>query len=129
MAGEFPRGVISEGTQNAMEVVVMSRNVHFDFWEELPSFCGPRIPSGLRIRRLVDAQNRQDEQARRDEIAQWVVRWREACEAAGGNPQPRSFMVVRRARSDAYIDQMYARYGSERCISLGLRREDQKWLS
>ena len=107
----------------------MSKDVNFDFWEDLPTFVGPRISPQLRIRRIVDEQNRQDEAARRDEIAQWVVRWREACEAAGGNPQPRSFMVVRRARSDLYIDQMHARYGAEKCVSLGLRREDQKWLA
>ena len=104
-------------------------NVNFDFWEDLPSFVGPRISPVLRVRRLVDEQNRRDERARRDELARWVVAWRAACDAAGGNPQPRSFMVVRRARSDLYIDQMHARYGAERCISLGLRREDQKWLS
>lgn len=107
----------------------MSKDVNFDFWEDHPNFMGPRIPPGLRIRRLVDAQNLRDEQARRDEIARWVVAWRAACTAAGGNPQPRATAVVRRARSDLYVDQMHARYGSERCISLGLRREDQKWLS
>ena len=107
----------------------MSKDVNFDFWEDLPTFVGPRISPGLRIRRLVDTQNRQDEQRRREEIAQWVVNWRAACDAAGGNPQPRSFMVVRRARSDLYIDQMIATYGAERCMGLGLRREDQKWLS
>ena len=99
----------------------------FDFWEDLPTFVGPRISPQLRIRRIVDEQNRQDEAARRDEIAQWVVRWREACEAAGGNPQPRSVAVVRKARSDAYIDQMIAKYGAARCLGLGIRREDQKW--
>ena len=125
-AGEFPVGGTGRSTQNITEVVVMS---DFDYLEQLPTFVGPRISPQLRIRRLVDAQNRADEAARRDEIAQWVVAWREACDAAGGNPQPRSFMVVRRARSDAYIDQMIARYGAERCIGLGLRREDQKWLS
>ena len=101
----------------------------FDYLEQLPTFVGPRISPQLRIRRLVDAQNRADEAARRDEIARWVVAWRAACTAAGGNPQPRATAVVRRARSDLYVDQMHARYGSERCISLGLRREDQKWLS
>ena len=107
----------------------MSKNVNFDYWEQLPGFCGPRISPGLRIRRLVDAQNLRDEQVRRGEIAQWVVRWRAACEAAGGNPLPRSTAVVRKARTDLYIDQMIATYGAERCMGLGLRREDQKWLS
>ena len=107
--------------------VIMSKDVNFDFWEDLPTFVGPRISPQLRIRRIVDEQNRQDEAARRDEIAQWVVRWREACEAAGGNPQPRSVAVVRKARSDAYIDQMIAKYGAARCLGLGIRREDQKW--
>jgi hypothetical protein len=103
-------------------------DINFESWEECPHFCGPRISPRLRIRRIVDEQNRRDESMRRDELSRWVDAWREACEAAGGNPQPRSFMVVRRARSDAYIDQMYARYGVERCMGLGLRREDQKWL-
>jgi hypothetical protein len=101
----------------------------FDYWEELPSFCGPRIPPGLRVRRIVAAQNCIDEAARRDELARWVDAWRAACEASGGNPQPRSFAVVRRARSDLYVDQMIHKYGAARCISLGIRREDQKWLS
>lgn len=91
-------------------------------------FCGPRISPGLRIRRMVAEQNRRDEQARRDELARWVDAWRAACEAAGGNPQPRATAVVRKARTDAYIDQMCDRYGAERCVRLGLRREDQKWL-
>ena len=107
----------------------MSKDVNFDFWEDLPTFVGPRIPPGLRIRRIVDARNRQDEQARREEIARWVVRWREVCDAAGGNPQPQSTAVVRKARTDAYVDQMIAKYGAARCIGLGIRREDQKWLS
>ncbi len=107
----------------------MSKNVDFDHWEQLPSFVGPRISPGLRIRRLVDAQNLRDEQARRDEIARWVIAWRAACDAAGGNPQPRAGAVVRKARTDAYVDQMIAKYGAERCIGLGIRREDQKWLS
>ena len=101
----------------------------FDYWEDLPSFCGPRISPSLRIRRLVDEQNRIDEQARREEIARWVIAWREACNAAGGNPQPRATAVVRKARSDLYIDQMIAKYGAARCEGLGIRREDQKWLS
>ena len=107
----------------------MSKNVNFDFWEDLPNFMGPRISPQLRVRRLVDAQNRIDEQARRDELARWVVAWRAACEAAGGNPQPKAMAVVRRARSDAYVDQMIAKYGAARCEGLGIRREDQKWLS
>ena len=95
--------------------------------EDRPDFVGPRINPVLRIRRIVDEQNRQDEQVRRDEIARWVVAWQEACAAAGGNPQPRSTAVVLRARSDLYVDQMIHKYGAERCISLGIRREDQKW--
>ena len=105
----------------------MSKSVNFDFWEDLPSFVGPRISPSLRVRRLVDEQNQRDEAARRDKLAQWVVAWRAACDAAGGNPQPRSVAVVRKARSDAYIDQMIAKYGAARCLGLGIRREDQKW--
>ena len=101
----------------------------FGIAEARADFCGPRIHPVLRIRRLVDAQNRIDEAARRDEIARWVVAWQEACTAADGNPQPRSTTVVRRARTDAYIDQLIAQYGAKRCEGLGLRREDQKWLS
>jgi hypothetical protein len=106
----------------------MSKNVNFDYWEQLPGFCGPRIPPGLRVRRIVDEKSRIDEAARRDEGARWVQSWRAACEAAGGNPQPRATAVVRKARTDAYIDQLIAQYGAKRCAGFGIRREDQKWL-
>ena len=105
----------------------MSKNVDFDFWEDHPNFMGPRISPQLRVRRLVDEQNRIDEAARREEIARWVVAWQDACAASGSNPQPRAMAVVRRARSDLYVDRMIHKYGAERCISLGIRREDQKW--
>jgi hypothetical protein len=94
--------------------------------EGRPDFVGPHISLALRIRRLVMEQNLRDETARRVAIDLWVEAWRAACEAAGGNPKPRTIAVVRRARTDLYIDHMREMYG----LAAGqpLRREDEKWL-
>lgn len=100
--------------------------MEFDHWEELPTFIGPRISPGLRVRRLVMEQNLRDETARRASIDLWVEAWRAACEAAGGNPKPRTLAIVRRARLDEYIDHMRRQYGVAACSPL--RREDERWL-
>jgi hypothetical protein len=94
----------------------------FDYWEQLPSFCGPRISPGLRFQRVVAERNRLEECLRRMEMWVWTSKWREAREAAGGNPQPTDPAVQARAVVDQFIDDQRA---SGQCT---LRREDEKWL-
>ncbi len=94
----------------------------FDYWEQLPSFCGPRISPGLRVRRIVDEQNRQDECLRRIEIWGWTGAWRDAQDAAGGCPRPTDPEVCATAIVDLYIDQRRAAGHNT------MRREDERWV-
>lgn len=100
----------------------MPENVDFDFWEDLPTFVGPRISPSLRIRRLVEEQNRREECVRRLGMWGWAARWRNACEAADGNPQPTDPDVRATAAWDAFIDTMRA-HGYRKTW----RREDERW--
>lgn len=94
----------------------------FDFWEDLPTFVGPRIRPGLRVRRLVYEQIRRDECLRRIEMWGWTGAWRDAQDAAGGCPRPDDPAVCATAVVDLYIDQ-------RRAAGQGtMRREDEKWL-
>jgi hypothetical protein len=96
--------------------------VDFYYLQDRPDFVGPRIPPGLRVRRLVDEQNRRDECCRRIEMWGWTAQWRDACEAAGGNPRPTDPAVRAQAVVDQFIDD-------QRAAGQGVgRREDEKWL-
>ena len=95
----------------------------FDYWEQLPSFCGPRISPGLRIRRIVAEQIRRDEARREGEIWGWTMGWTMEKEDHGGNPKPTDPDVRTAAARDLFIDDMRARYG----ICMHWRREDEKW--
>ncbi|MHB1752197.1 MAG: hypothetical protein ACYCTF_05800 [Acidiferrobacter sp.] len=97
-------------------------SVDFDYWEQLPTFVGPRISPGLRVRRLVEERNRRDEFVRRMTLATWAAEFREAQSYQDGCPKPHDPEVRARAVLDLYIDEMRA---SGQCT---MRREDEKWL-
>lgn len=59
----------------------MKESVDFDYWDQLPSFCGPRISPRLRIRRIVERQNAIEERARMQKLKAWGEAYRKILRA------------------------------------------------
>ncbi|MHB1512057.1 hypothetical protein [Acidiferrobacter sp.] len=79
--------------------------------EIFDSFCGPRIPTGLRIRRIVEEQNRRDEARRAGWLWGWCGWWQAEKDEAGGCPRPTDPAVRTAAARDLFIDEMRSKHG------------------